>query len=286
MKVIKKYFFTSVCAGCIQIAMSFTRLYLGIEMSTFIGFTAYFILQIFLSKTLKGTIPFKICLAITFAILTLQLPIRIISFDSTSVTFIDFIFHLLGSPFALLIYNLNNKKAQKYLIASSFLLVAISSIYINKLWKNKLDYGTFTGEIKSKSIIELTGKDEKGKRISSSSFKNKTILIDFWHTRCLACFKKFPKLQVIHDQFKNDSNFVILAANHPLKDDSTNQAYDMMKKRNYTFKTFILENDKVAAKVGVNFFPTTLIINKKGEMIFSGEIEVAAKKLEEIKREK
>lgn len=286
MQIFKKYFFIFLYSVCLQLTISFLiRQYLGIEASSFIGFIAYFFLQVFLSKTKNDIDPFRICLVIISAILILQLPLRITSFESTSITFIDFIFNLLGAPFALLLYRLNNQKIRKYSIAMLFLLVAVSSIYINELWRNKINYGTYTGHISPKKIIDLTGIDEDGKRVASSSFKNKTVLIDFWNTSCSVCFKKFPILQEANNSFKNDSNFVILAANHPLNGDSKNQAFEMIKKRNYTFKTFILDNDKVASKVGVNSFPTTIIINKEGNMIFFGAIEAAIKKLEEIKRD-
>ena len=67
----------------------------------------------------------------------------------------------------------------------------------------------------------------------------------------------------------------LFAINVPLESDNMNQAYDMIKKRNYTFPVIKILNEPVLDSFKVKVFHTTLIINENGTVIFNGSIENA-----------
>ena len=65
-----------------------------------------------------------------------------------------------------------------------------------------------------------------------------------------------------------------------------NQAYDMIKKRNYTFPVIKILNEPVLDSFKVKVFPTTLIINENGTVIFNGSIENAFSALSKLLKNK
>jgi thiol-disulfide isomerase/thioredoxin len=60
-------------------------------------------------------------------------------------------------------------------------------------------------------FFELTNVDNfKNKKVNSTDFKGKHIIIDFWNKNCIACVQSFPKLNSIHKKYKEKLNFVLV----------------------------------------------------------------------------
>jgi len=276
----RKIFFIVFLLSCsLQLVMMLPRVLIGIEISTITGFFLYFILTFFSFKIINHSLA-AICVLELLGILVLQLPIRIISFDATSVTFVEFLYQLLAIPFGLAVY-LNRKKSTPliFLILIGLMTLAFS-VYVNKIWKHKLDYGSFKYDVYYSPSSPIEGLDKYGNKVLLSSFKGKVLVLDFWNTNCAPCFKKFPILQQLSEKYQSNPDIVILAVNYPLKTDTSNQAYNMINDRGYTFKTIVLNNVKMIEYINVKYFPTTVVLNKKGIVVFSGDIEDSEKSIE------
>lgn len=279
----KKYLLIICYSVAFQVVLSLVRYTWGTKTGSVIGYFFYYFLFFYFVRHKKYTNP-KICFSILAGILILQLPIRITSFESSSVTFIEFIFHLLGAPCAWLILTLKKKKTRIIVTVVSIPIILFCSIFFNKIWSYKIDYGIFSGVIHKNEVPDISGRDIHGDKISTKSYKNKLVLLDFWHTECSACFKRFPTLQLISDKYRKDTTVVIIAVNTPLKKDSVTQAFDMMRERKYTFKTIVLQNNQTTSKIGVKYYPTTVILDTEGNLIFTEDIEDAANLLEKMKK--
>lgn len=51
----------------------------------------------------------------------------------------------------------------------------------------------------------------------------------------------------------------------------------MIQDRNYTFSTIIPDDHELPEKFGVKYYPTTIILNKEGNAVFFGSVEMAGK---------
>lgn len=265
--------FLSSCL--LQFLMVLFRLSGSLVLSSILGFIFYFgLTYLFISKKMiLRQIEFGF--AILIGILILQLPIRLYSFDSTSVTLVEFIFELLGIPYAFILTRFASKRFTIFLFISSFLLIVFGNIFLNKFWLHHVNYGNYTGDTFKEIGIKKIGFDYQGNEIFITDWKGKMVLLDFWHSKCSSCFTKFPQLEALNSKYGKSDSFLIFAVNHPLKSDTLNQSFRMIEQRNYTFNNIVLSDKSIIKSFDIQFFPTTVILNKDGNIIFLGDIEEA-----------
>ena len=200
------------------------------------------------------------------------MPFHIIDYKETQIAFLSTLGHYLGVLFGILTHF--TKQKVKFL--SGIILVAISvwtSFVGYNYWLHKVNFGTFTGKAYDQSPGQLLGLNQFGQKITDETFKNKLVVLDFWHTRCGVCFQKFPLLQILYDKYRLDTTIKIVAVNRPLKQDTIGQAFSMLQSRGYNFPILIPSIDSLPEKYKVTSYPTTIVIDKSGNIIYRGEIE-------------
>mgnify|MGYP003401624728 FL=1 len=153
------------------------------------------------------------------------------------------------------------------------------------MWIHKLNFDTYSGSYLAE-FPEFIADDKNGSRISKASLTGKLVLIDFWHTQCGACFRKFPLLDKISLKHQLNPRVKFLALNLPLQTDQPTRAFDMINKRGYSFPVAKLQTTSIIDSLSISFFPTTILVNEDGRVIFKGSIENGISRLEnEIKKQ-
>ena len=117
-------------------------------------------------------------------------------------------------------------------------------------------------------------KDMSGYEIKLSEWKGRVVVLNFWANYCLPCAKEIPFLNKIWRETQTkDIIFLAVTKDSPL----VVQRFAQRQKEMFSFS--ILPNAKELADVyDVNLVPTTIVINKKGEIVhkesgFSGNID-------------
>jgi peroxiredoxin len=115
--------------------------------------------------------------------------------------------------------------------------------------------------------IKLNSPD--GKQISLSSFKGKTVLIDFWASWCGPCRKENPQVVELYRKFKN-KNFEVFGVS---LDDNVNAWKEAIQKDHLTW-THVSELKKWDSEVVktylVDAIPYSVLIDKEGKIIAKG----------------
>lgn len=115
--------------------------------------------------------------------------------------------------------------------------------------------------------------------IKSEEYKDKVILVEFWIRNCGPCIASVLKLNSLQEKFKN-RGLEIVAVN-PYDDKSTITYFVNKYAPRYRIA---FNGEKLAKKFGVSAFPVVFIINKKGNIVYSGgyDNEIISKTLETI----
>lgn len=279
---LKPFLLVFISSVLLTLALSPLRGYASFQSSTLIGFIAYFGLTWLRLRKYKDRLASgQIFAAIILGASIFDLPIRALNFTGTLVSFPDFVFHLFGAVCGLLFASLHSRHKWAVMLAG---LVLAFLMYFDGYdrWIHRLNFGTFTGAVSYPLPDPFPTSDEKGATVSRNDFANKVVVLDFWHTACGVCFQKFPKLQRVYDQYKNNPAVIVLAVNKPIEGDRKGQAFQMIKERGYTFPVVISEREDLPEVLGVNSYPTTFVVNPQGVVIFKGGIEYAADRMEEL----
>jgi len=112
------------------------------------------------------------------------------------------------------------------------------------------------------------------------------ILINFWATWCTPCIKEMKAIEPIYNKYK-DQGFKVFSIS--IDDINTvSRIKGFMKRKKFPFTVLLDTNHKVKTQMQVSNPPFTLLVNKKGEIVYKHtgynkgdekEIEVLVKKL-------
>lgn len=109
---------------------------------------------------------------------------------------------------------------------------------------------------------KLPLKTPEGQIAGLADFKGKVIVLNFWETWCGPCVQEMPTLEKAR-QLTDSTQvaFITVAEEDAAKIAAFRDAHD------YRFHYFI--SGKTFHDLGINAYPTTYILNKKGEIVLT-----------------
>ena len=119
---------------------------------------------------------------------------------------------------------------------------------------------------KSNSIVSLVRYfDEAGQETDLSTYRGKTVVLNFWATWCAPCRKEMPSLSELQNELGDEAFEVVTIATMRNSPKSIQSFFEKIGVSNLS-----LHNDPKGAlsrSMGVLGLPTTLIVSKSGEEI-------------------
>lgn len=116
----------------------------------------------------------------------------------------------------------------------------------------------------SKTAPDFSLPDLQGKTVSNADLQGKVTFINFWFPSCPGCVSEMPKvIKMAHDY--RGKNFQVLAIAQPI--DPIERVHQYVKEYGLPF-TVMFDADKTAAQAfGTQVYPTSFLINQKGEIL-------------------
>jgi len=111
-----------------------------------------------------------------------------------------------------------------------------------------------------------------GKKASAADYDGKVLIVDFWATWCPPCRKEVPGFIKLQKEYK-DKGLVILGFSLD-RDAATHDKW--IKEQGVNYQSIFASNDEGKAVLAafskligeIEGIPTTLVINKKGQIIY------------------
>lgn len=118
-------------------------------------------------------------------------------------------------------------------------------------------------QVEASQTPDITFKDEAGKTVSLRSLKGKVVFINFWATWCPPCIREMPSIDELKDSFKESDDIMFLMVD---VDNKMEKSSAFMQENDYDLPVYV-----PASNIPSDFLrgaiPTTVIIDKKGEMV-------------------
>ncbi len=112
--------------------------------------------------------------------------------------------------------------------------------------------------------VSLTLQDLSGQKHKLENYKGEVVLVNFWGTWCPPCVEELPSLQSLESELKS-LGFTVLAVNV----NQTHTSVNRFLKGLQIDLTVLMDTSAKAAKAwGVDYYPTSFLIDKKGNVRF------------------
>lgn len=113
---------------------------------------------------------------------------------------------------------------------------------------------------------ELKVTDESGKTYTLNDFKGKSVVINFWASWCPPCKSEMPNFQEVYEEQSDEVEFLMVALIDGSKE-TKETAKGYVDDNGFTFPVYYDSNNTSAINFGVNSIPTTVLIDKDGNIV-------------------
>ena len=149
--------------------------------------------------------------------------------------------------------------------------VAERQAYFSKLdrqWKQEYyqEFQKIIGNAPFPKDFSIVDMDKKP--LVQAELIDKVVIIDFWATWCKPCIASFPYLHQVYKKYASDPQvkFVVLNSG---SGNSWDDAYKWAQANTeFDFPFYYNEDKKLSSKLEITSIPTTLILDKKGNIRF------------------
>ena len=129
-------------------------------------------------------------------------------------------------------------------------------------------------ENNSLAAIDFMLQDQYGEKHQLADYKGKVVFLNFWTTWCMYCKTELQELQELYNEYgKNEKDVVFLGVTSPSNDQNRNAAdvskdeiMQYIKENSLDFPMLFDENGKVYQSYYIYAFPTSFLINQRGEV--------------------
>ncbi|WP_345950305.1 TlpA disulfide reductase family protein [Mucilaginibacter sp. PAMB04274] len=117
-----------------------------------------------------------------------------------------------------------------------------------------------TGEL----LKHFKDKDINGEKFDTKKLAGKVIVLNFWFINCPPCRQEIPDLNKLVDDYKDNKDVVFIA----VALDEAYQIEEFIKQQPFNYH--IIENGRfLANRFGLHLYPTNVIVDKDGKIVFS-----------------
>ncbi len=196
---------------------------------------------------------------------------NIVQYKSTAVSAPSNIFLLISAFTGYLFY-----KYQNYLWPFLLMMCLFTWQYKGKrMFLNYINFGTLSGKVNER--IPLAYLYNNNGTVATSSL-SKTVILDFWNSKCGYCYALFPFVDSIHKKI-DTSRFDLMVVNIPFKNEKKEDNYKLLDRFNYSFKQVFMDDVSSTDSFKITGFPTTIVV-QQNKIIYRGDFKEALKFLD------
>lgn len=115
-------------------------------------------------------------------------------------------------------------------------------------------------QMEGQSMPDFHWYDLNGNLYDSTNCKGKIVVLNFWFIGCTACVQEMPELNKIVANYKNQKDVLFIS----MAPDSPDKLKTFLQKTPFAYAVIPLKNKYVTDTLGIQMFPTHMIIDRNG----------------------
>lgn len=133
----------------------------------------------------------------------------------------------------------------------------------------RLGFFSASAEAVSRTPVreEISFRSPTGDELVLSDLKGKVVFINFWATWCPPCRAEMPSISKLYKHYKANPSIVFITAD---ADGKLEKSQKFLNRKKYELPLYAV-NSAVPASIFSGTLPTTLVIDKKGAIVFRHE---------------
>jgi thiol-disulfide isomerase/thioredoxin len=126
--------------------------------------------------------------------------------------------------------------------------------------KSKL--GVIDPNAKASDVLDFTLTGLNGEKLQLKSLLGKAVVFDFWATWCGPCRAQHPLYEEVKQKFKDNPDVMLVSVD---TDEDRSLVAPFVKNQKWSQSIFF--EDGLVRKLDINSIPTTIVVNRRGEII-------------------
>jgi thiol-disulfide isomerase/thioredoxin len=176
------------------------------------------------------------------------------------------------------------RKAQVWVLSFVILVVVWFVVYGSSMLLHYDNYGSVYGNIDPMPVPETIvhyASQEDAVKLKS---KEGLLIMDFWNNGCGVCFKKFPEFEQLYQSYQHRDDIQFYAVNVAIREGDEERARQTIAEWDYTFPNLLIKDKIFADKLGVELYPTLLII-RNDSIVYKGNLENISKFIQQYDKQ-
>ncbi|MDJ1498890.1 TlpA disulfide reductase family protein [Cytophagaceae bacterium DM2B3-1] len=161
-------------------------------------------------------------------------------------------------------------KTDQYVVGdykvSGLSITEISLRGVNEPEKEKLQSNSSKRQYHTQAP-SFTTTDINGITYSTDQLKGKIVVVNFWFIKCPFCIEEMPELKRLAEKYKSDPTIVFIS----FAREKVDRLKKYVQERGDFGFAIIPQTEQIATQYDINSYPTTIVINQKGEFAYDFE---------------
>jgi len=108
-----------------------------------------------------------------------------------------------------------------------------------------------------------------GRKLNLNELKGKYVLLDFWATWCAPCMAEIPFIKEMRQKYPENKLAIIGIS----QDRDSQKMVDAVKRLDMNWLHYYDVNYEFSKNYGVNNFPTLVLLDQQGTVIYESDLE-------------
>jgi len=128
--------------------------------------------------------------------------------------------------------------------------------------ERKSQLGRSDPNIQASGVLDFTLSGLKGDKLQLQSFKGKAVVFDFWATWCGPCRAQHPLYEEVKQKYRMNSDVAFVSID---TDENRDLVAPFVKDQKWSQSIYF--EDGLVKRLDINSIPTTIVLNRHGEVI-------------------